>query len=95
MEVEGEVMPQMLLIFVNDIGFEQNKKLSRLAFVYVFACCVLLSIHQQAFPDWKRGRSDGLQVMTKKSKNLKCSSAPATVASKGSGRDVIILVCKI
>ena len=58
----------------------------------VFACYVLLSIHQQAFPDWKRGRSHGLQVMTK---NLKCSSAPATLASKGSGRDVIILVCKI
>ena len=75
-------MPQMLRIFVNDIGFEQNKKLSRLAFVCVFACCVLLSIHQQAFPDWKRGRSHGLQVMTK---NLKCSSAPATVGCNDLG----------
>jgi len=43
-EVEGEVMPQMLLIFVNDIGFEQNKKYQGLLLcVCVFACCVLLS----------------------------------------------------
>lgn len=84
-------MPQMLLIFVNDIGFEQNKKYQGLL-LCVCVCVLRAPIHQQAFPDWKRGRSHVLQVMTK---NLKCSSAPATVASKGSGRDVMILLCKI